>query len=215
MTPWVAYNLESQHLGNVRTGRVGGFHVTFPGSLLSNPHVFNTSAASVLDFFPGTQEIVAAGAAYHNCIGAAPQSLAGFWGGCMSRGGFFVKWRGATWIHRCPFRLALLKNRGPWFTWGSFHLPGPSIFFQKSPYAIPVPAQNFPTVLLVAFEWVAFGQQKRLHVHECRNRCGSKLNRVTPVLVFGSICHAILVHVFDPSQTRTRVLPLLMILAEH
>ena len=30
--------------------------------------------------------------------------------------------------HWCPSWLVCLKNRGPWFRWGLFHLPGPSIF---------------------------------------------------------------------------------------
>ena len=35
---------------------------------------------------------------------------------------------GSVGKHRCPFWLVCLKNRGPWFGWGLFHLPGPSIF---------------------------------------------------------------------------------------
>ena len=35
--------------------------------------------------------------------------------------------------HRCPFWLVCLKNRGPWFRWGLFHLPGPSIFSKRPP----------------------------------------------------------------------------------
>ena len=30
--------------------------------------------------------------------------------------------------HRCPLWLVCYKTRGPWFRWGLFHLPGPSIF---------------------------------------------------------------------------------------
>ena len=35
----------------------------------------------------------------------------------------------STHAHRCPFCLVCLKIQGDsWFRWGSFHLPGPSIF---------------------------------------------------------------------------------------
>ena len=32
-------------------------------------------------------------------------------------------------MHRCPFLVGLVRNRGPWFTWWFNHLPGPSLFF--------------------------------------------------------------------------------------
>ena len=34
---------------------------------------------------------------------------------------------GCIFEHMCPFWLVCLKNRGPWFRWGLFRLPGPSI----------------------------------------------------------------------------------------
>ena len=119
-----------------------------------------------------------------------------FVGVCRYKASCQASWLslGMAHLHRRPFGLAWLENRGPWFSWWFNHLPGPSIFQIDDSYGrlkltssvraplLPVssscfsfsPSSPWPEKHIFPQSFVALFQLLRKCSLSTSNGCGSK-----------------------------------------